>query len=245
LTAVDLAKLNWMAVAERLRADCRIVVPMGAVEEHGYLSLASDAIFADYVTGGACQRADVLRAPVIPVGASAFAINFPGTLSMRTSTICAVVEDIIDCLYRQGFRRVVFATGHGGNEVITGVLSEAQLDRAGLCVYYYNAWDGMREESIRISQERGFGICDHAAWYEVQSDTRVGPIPARRQPVPSDPDFPMFPLNPRTARHFIPDGVVAGPYDLADDDVVARLREDCIDHFTGFLRSLPAVPPGR
>ncbi|MEV4412407.1 creatininase family protein [Catellatospora sp. NPDC049609] len=241
---IDLARLNWMGVAQRLSRDVRIVIPMGATEEHGYLSLASDTIFADYVTGRACAAADVTRTPVIPFGPSAFGIHFPGTLSMRTSTMCAVVEDIIDCLYRQGFRRLVFATGHGGNEVVTAVLSEAQLDRDRLSVYYYNCWDGMREESRRISTERGFGICDHAAWYEVQRDTRVGPIPSNgRQPVPSDPDFPMFPLNPRTARQHLPDGVVSGPYDIGDDDLTAQLREGCVKHFEAFLRSLPPTEP--
>jgi len=245
-TPTDFADLNWMAVAERLRVDTRVVIPMGATEEHGYLSLASDTIFADYVTRQACARVGVLRTPAVPFGPSAFAITFPGTLSMRTSTMCAIVEDVVDCLYRQGFRRLVFATGHGGNEVITGVLSEAQIDRDRLSVYYYNAWDGMRDESRRISDERGLGICDHAAWYEVQADTRVGAIPAdATQPAPSDPDFPMFPLNPRTARTYIPDGVVAGAYDIADDAETARLREACVDHFTAFLERLPAAPPER
>ncbi|GIE95232.1 creatininase family protein [Paractinoplanes rishiriensis] len=242
----DFAELNWLAVAERVRADTRVLIPMGATEEHGYLSLASDSIYADYVTRQACARVGVLRTPVVPFGPSAFAINFPGTLSMRTSTMCAIVEDIIDCLYRQGFRRLVFATGHGGNEVITGVLSEAQIDRDGLSVYYYNCWDGMRDESRRISEERGLGVCDHAAWYEVQADTRVAPIPAgASQPVPADPDFPMFPLNPRTARRQIPDGVVAGAYDIADDAETARLREACVDHLTDFLQRLPAAAPER
>lgn len=235
----DLAEIAWQQVEERLRRDVRLVLPLGATEEHGYLSMCTDSLFVDRVTGAACRNADVLRAPVFPFGCSAFATTFPGSISLRTVTLCHVLEDVINCLYRQGFRRLVFITGHGGNEVITGVLSEAQLDRPGLNIYYINAWTGMWPLVKEAEQQRGLARTEHASWHEAFDFTMVGPIPARSQPAPDGPDFPLFPLNPRTARHHLPDGVVAGAYTLNDAELMNRMYQACVDHVTAFLDSLP------
>jgi creatinine amidohydrolase len=105
---IEFSRLTWIDIEERLADDKRVVIPLGATEEHAYLSLATDTIVAEKVSKEACQRANVLLAPAMPFGCSAFAINYPGTISMRTQTMCNVVEDIIDCLYRQGFRRLIF-----------------------------------------------------------------------------------------------------------------------------------------
>jgi creatinine amidohydrolase len=241
--AVDFAAMNWMAVEEHIRHDIRVVMPLGATEEHGYLSLASDTIFVDYVTRSACDQTGVLRTPALPFGCSAFAVNFPGTISLRAVTMCHLLTDVVDCLYRQGFRRMVFVTGHGGNEVITGLLSEVQIDRPQLAVYYLNAWDGMRNAVRELADDRGLGRAEHASWTESQPETRVAPIPAARKDFADHPDFPIFPLNPRTARHFLGDGVVSGVYDLNDDELLVKLRQSCADHIADYLRKLPATPP--
>lgn len=242
MNGTDLAELDWMSVAKRLETDTRIVIPMGATEEHGYLSLCADTIFAEHVSRNACQAVGVLRAPPIPFGCSAFSVNFPGSVSLRTVTICHLIEDIIDCFYRQGFRRLVFATGHGGNEVITGILAEQQIDRPQLNVYYYNLWAGMNDAVRALEAERDLGRSEHASWTEVQPDTVVTAIPEARKEPPGGPDYPLFPLNPRTARHFLGDGVVAGTYNLRDEKLLDDLREQCVDHFAGFLRTLPPTP---
>jgi creatinine amidohydrolase len=239
VTTIDLAEMNWMQVQERLKRDTRVVIPLGATEEHGYLSVMTDALFVDAVTAAACRNADVLRMPVIPLGCSAFAVNFPGTLSVRTVTMCHVVEDIIDGLYRQGFRRVAFVTGHGGNEVITGVLSEAQMDRPGLCVYYKNAWDGSRNIVASIDAGAGNAPSDHGSWHESFSFTRTTAIPAHMKPLPDGPDFPLFPLNPRTARAELGDGVVGGAYTAGDESTQADMLEACVARLYEFLASLP------
>ena len=239
----DFAELSWMQVEERLRHDCRVVLPLGATEEHGYLSLATDSLFVDRVTRAACKQARVLRAPVLPFGCSAFAVRFPGSLSLRTETLCRVVEDLIDCLYRQGFRRLIFVTGHGGNEVATGVLSEAQLDRPQLVVYYQDGWRGMKATVERVNQEREWPDAEHGSWYEGFPFARVGEIPDREKCFPKEPDFPPFPLNPRTTRMHLPEGVQSGKFDANDLELMDRLLADATGDLARFLRRIPLVPP--
>ena len=235
----DIAESTWMQIDERLRRDIRVVLPLGATEEHGYLSVCTDTLFVDRVTEAACVEADVLRAPVFPFGCSAFATTFPGSISLRTVTFCHVLEDVIDCLWRQGFRRLVFVTGHGGNEVITGVLSEAQLDRPGLNVYYVNAWTGMGPHIQEVEQRLQLPRTEHASWHEAFDFTTVGPVPAGSKPAPDGPDYPLFPLNPRTARQHLGDGIVAGAYHLDDPELMDRMFRACVEHLTKFLTALP------
>jgi creatinine amidohydrolase/Fe(II)-dependent formamide hydrolase-like protein len=41
--------MNWMQVENYLRTDDRVVLPIGATEQHAYLSLATDSILAERV----------------------------------------------------------------------------------------------------------------------------------------------------------------------------------------------------
>lgn len=239
---IEFAHLTWIEVEHRLKSDKRVVIPLGATEEHAHLSLLTDTLFVEKVTREACQRTGVLLAPVMPFGCSAFAINYPGTISMCTKTMCCVVEDIVDCLYRQGFRRLIFVTGHGGNEVITGILSEVQLDRPQLVIYYKDAWMGMNDSIQELEKKYDLPKSEHAAWHEDLPFTHIGEVPDLVKSPPETSDFPIFPLNPRTARKYLAEGVVSGKFTL-QHEITQKLFEDCIDTLTTFILSVPRDLP--
>ena len=50
------AGMNWMQVEDRVRHDDRCVLPIGSVEQHGYLSLCVDMILAERVAVEARSR---------------------------------------------------------------------------------------------------------------------------------------------------------------------------------------------
>ena len=58
--------MNWMQIEEYLRADDRIVLPLGSTEQHGYLSLGVDVILSERVS---VEAAEPLGVPVLPVAA--------------------------------------------------------------------------------------------------------------------------------------------------------------------------------
>jgi creatinine amidohydrolase len=235
----EITQMNWMEVELRLQSDCRMVLPLGATEQHGYLSLLTDTLFAQYVAHAACQRVNVLLGPELPFGCSAFAVNFPGTMSLQTATLCHVIRDIVDCAYRQGFRRLIFVSGHGGNGVVSGVLEELQLDRPGLVLYYRDAWAGMKNRVQNIEEEQHLPKTEHAAWNEAFSFARVSNIPDLEKTLPRSADFPEYPLNPRTARHFLGDGIVSGKYVIEDEETMSELLRLCVDDLASFLESIP------
>ena len=46
---------NWMQIERYLEQDDRIVVPLGSIEQHGYLSLGVDMILSERVSGEAAE----------------------------------------------------------------------------------------------------------------------------------------------------------------------------------------------
>jgi creatinine amidohydrolase len=242
MNAIHFSHLTWKDVETRLGRDVRIVIPLGATEEHAHLSLTTDSMVVEHVAHHACSEAGVICAPTVPFGCSAFSVHFPGTISLRTITMVHLIEDIIDNLYRQGFRRLIFVTGHGGNEVITGVLSEAQMDRSRLCIHYLQAMAGAEDEIRRIESEHGYPPSEHASWHEDFPFTRIYPSSDSIKDPINTSEFPLFPLNPRTARKYLVDGVVGGKYTLGHI-VSEKLLAFAISHFANLLKSIPPGPP--
>jgi hypothetical protein len=88
---------------------------VGSIEQHGYLSLAVDAILAERV---AVEAAEPLGVPVFPVlnyGITPYFLKYPGTVSLRLETYQRIVADILESLTAAGFTRILFVNGHGGN----------------------------------------------------------------------------------------------------------------------------------
>ena len=48
---------NWMQVEEYLGRENRLVIPLGSIEQHAYLSLGVDRILSERVCVEACQPA--------------------------------------------------------------------------------------------------------------------------------------------------------------------------------------------
>ena len=93
------------------------VLPLAAVEQHGrHLPLSMDADHADEL-GIRVARClgNALVLPTIRVGYSPHHLGFPGTLSLRASTLEAICVDYAANLSQNGFERVVLFSGHIGN----------------------------------------------------------------------------------------------------------------------------------
>lgn len=121
---VDLAARTWTDLARTSGAT--LLVPVGSCEQHGpHLPLDTDTHIAVAVARAAAAEMDeCVVAPAVGIGASGEHQSFPGTLSIGTDVLTAVLVELgRSALPPDGsgpFRTVVFVNGHGGNVAATG-----------------------------------------------------------------------------------------------------------------------------
>ena len=89
-----LEDLNWMDVEEYLKQDDRLILVLGPIEQHGYLSLATDVKIPLALADAAATKINILLAPPVNYGVSPYFATYPGTLSIRLSTFLDTVEDL-------------------------------------------------------------------------------------------------------------------------------------------------------
>ena len=218
---MKIADMHWMQVEAYLKQDDRAVLPIGCTEQHAYLSLATDAILAERV---ACEAAEPLGVPVFPVmpyGVTPNFMAYPGTVSLRVETFCAVIRDALDALHAHGFRRVLVVNGHGGNAPAQATVAEWLGAHAGAQVRWHNWWNAPR---VWKKVQETDALASHASWMENFPWTRLDGVTPPASVKPEQPFAQWTHLGPAAIRERLGDGNFAGRYQRDDDEMFAIWR---------------------
>jgi len=216
--AVRIAQMNWMQVEAQAKRDDRCVLPLGSVEQHGYLSLATDAILSEKVAQDAAEPLDIPVFPVLAYGMTPGFTAYPGTVSLRLSTYIAVVEDMLEGFYRSGFRRIVLVNGHGGNSPAMTFCTEWMGVRTDASVKMHNWWAGPRFQAAVKAIDTA---ASHASWMENFPWTRLEGVALPNAAKPPFNAALYQAANPARKREILGDGNFHGRYQRSDEEMLS------------------------
>jgi len=117
---------TWPEVETYLAKSKAIIIPIGSTEQHGPTGLlGTDALCPEIISRRAGDEAGFLIGPTFNVGQAQHHMSFPGTITLKPSTMIAAMKDWAESLSRHGFERIYWLNGHGGNiATITAAFSE-------------------------------------------------------------------------------------------------------------------------
>ena len=136
-----LQELSWKNVEDYLKTNKRVVLILGATEEHSDLSLCTDTLIPLEIAKKACQKQKVILLPALNYGLSTWSLAYPGTISLKTSTYVHVIEDILDSLICTGFRKFFILNGHGFNRSVIPAIGEKMANLEDGVAYFFNWYD--------------------------------------------------------------------------------------------------------
>ena len=134
----DLGNLTFTDVQEYLRVKDTILVPMASFEQHGpHLPIYTDTITCAEISRRVAEMIAVLHTPPIWTGYSPQHMFEPGmgrgTITIRSSVLLGLVNDVARSLIHHGFNRIIFINGHGSNvKVIDPVLRKLRYETGAL-----------------------------------------------------------------------------------------------------------------
>jgi creatinine amidohydrolase len=213
--------LNWLQVEEYLSGDDRVVLPLGSTEQHGYLSLETDNILAERVSAEAAEPLGVLVLPVVPYGLTPSFAAFPGSPSLRLETFVAVVRDLLDSLYGQGFRRFLLVNGHGGNIPTAGLVREWAASHHEAQAIFHSWFNGPKVLEVAEAIDADYS---HANWGENFPWTRLRGVDLPTEPKPMLDEAAYRVAHAGRVRELTGDGSFGGLYERPDEEMLRIWR---------------------
>jgi creatinine amidohydrolase len=204
---------HWQQIEQYLQHDQRVVLPLGSVEQHAWLSLAVDAILSEQVGVDAAEPLGVPVYPAQPYGYTPTYMAFPGTMSLRLETLLAVMRDLVTSLHHHGFRRVLIVNGHGGNQPVAGLAAQLIAELPGLQIKWHNWWAAPKTMAFVREHDPQ---ASHASWMENFRSTRLAGVALPDAPKPLVDYARMALMDPPAKRAYLGDGCYGGHYQQPD-----------------------------
>lgn len=230
---------SWPEIEGWLAKSKTVVIPIGSMEQHGPNGfIGTDALCPEIIAHYAEKEApdQMLVAPTFNVGCAQHHLGFPGTITLRPSTMIAAMLDWTNSLMRHGFEKFYWFNGHGGNvATIEAAFSEIHAQRSldvrgadnrpGLKLKRVNWWDYKPVEKLCFElYPKGHGT--HATASEVSVTYYAYPEHQKRDVEMSPKIAPMGAIGDAVQyRADFPDGRIGSDPTQSNEEDGGKLVE--------------------
>ena len=122
-----LESMTMHQVEQGLKKSQTLLLPFGALEEHGsHLPLSTDHLTIYEVCREAAQRTPVFVAPGFFYGVCRSTSQHTGTISITTSTLKSLAREVIHSSHAHGFRNFIMVSGHVGSNHMAALVEAGE-----------------------------------------------------------------------------------------------------------------------
>jgi creatinine amidohydrolase len=111
---LGLDELSWIDVAAHLARDPRLIVPVGALEQHGpHLPLGANLLIARHFAADLSAEFGVLRAPTFSFGVNVVTERaYAGTAALGRKTLHRALNELLEGWEAHGISEFIVLTAH-------------------------------------------------------------------------------------------------------------------------------------
>jgi creatinine amidohydrolase len=155
--AINLQEITTREAKILPMTDRVAVFPIGSNEQHGpHLPCGTDTLILESVLYGVKERLtkdnQFIFLPIMPYGKSPEHMAFEGTISLKATTLIALLDDIVSSLQKHGVKKIVFLNSHGGNSSLLEAITYDFRSTYTVFVYCLNLWSENFFSSKEISE---------------------------------------------------------------------------------------------
>ncbi len=199
---LKLDEITWLELDRLDRDRTLVLIPISPLEEHGpHLPIGTDVMAAvDIAENTAAQLHKkapddvVVRCPAIPLGCATITADFPGTISLRGTTLKNVVVDVCRAWIQHGFKNLLFCNHHLDPIHMKAILWAIEAVQADHDVRIAETmsrsiYAGLENEAVTQGQAMGLDMR-----FEIHADAKETAYVRYRRPELFKPD--AAPLDP-------------------------------------------------
>ena len=137
------------------------ILPVGVIEPHGaHLPLGTDMMACHWIACEAAEREAAIVFPPYPWGINHEGAHLPGAIVIERDLLFAMLEAVCDEMGRNGIRKIIITSGHGGNRYLLPLFVQTLTERETAYVAYYCDIPSTPEANKVLETKEGGHACE-------------------------------------------------------------------------------------
>lgn len=136
--------MNWENLTsldfEKAVQECQGIgiLPVGVLEAHSsHLPLGMDMFSCHWVASRAAEQESAIVFHAYPYGVNIESAHLPGAVVIRREVIFALLENVCDEMARNGLKKIILFSGHGGNRYFLPLFVQTLPEKGKTYSVYY------------------------------------------------------------------------------------------------------------